>query len=241
MHLIILIPARMASTRLPGKPMALIEGEPMIVRVWRRAMEAKEGEVAVACDGKKIADAITKAGGRAVVTDPELPSGSDRIWQALQKIDPEKQYDVIINLQGDMPTLDPAIIRKAATLLKDPSVDIGTLAAVITDEQEKTDPSVVKAVIDADGRAVAFTRTATPSLDGHFLHHIGIYAYRRAALEKFVRLPPSPLEKKEKLEQLRAMEAGMRINVAVVDTMPLGVDTPETLETARRWYEQAGR
>jgi 3-deoxy-manno-octulosonate cytidylyltransferase (CMP-KDO synthetase) len=237
MNPIILIPARMASTRLPGKPLADIAGEPMIVHVWRRAVAAKAGEVVVACDGEAIAGAVTKAGGRAVITDPELPSGSDRIYAALQTIDAQQKHDVIVNLQGDMPTLDPALITRAVSILKVPAVDIGTLAAVITDEQEKTDPAVVKAVIGDDGRAISFTRTSTPSLNGRFLHHIGIYAYRRAALEKFVRLVPSPLELREKLEQLRAMEAGMRIDVSIVNTVPLGVDTPETLEKARKYYE----
>lgn len=238
MNPIIIIPARLASTRLPNKPLADIAGEPMIVHVWRRAMQSNVGEVVVACDGQEIAGAIEKAGGKAVLTDPDLPSGSDRIYQALQKIDPAKKYDVVVNVQGDMPTLDPALIKKAASLLANPEVDIGTLAAVITDEKEKTDPAVVKAIIAKDGRAINFTRGSTASTDGRFLHHIGIYAYRRAALEKFVSLPPSPLELREKLEQLRAMEAGMRIDVAIVDTVPLGVDTPEGLEKARKYYEQ---
>jgi 3-deoxy-manno-octulosonate cytidylyltransferase (CMP-KDO synthetase) len=241
MNPIIIIPARLASTRLPDKPLAIIAGEPMIAHVWRRAMAAQAGEVVVACDGKAIADAITKIGGRAIITDPHLPSGSDRIYQALQAIDPEKKYDVIVNVQGDMPTLDPMIITEAVELLRKPIVDIGTLAAVITDEKEKTDPAVVKAIIASDGRAINFTRASTPSTDGRFLHHIGIYAYRREGLEKFVALPPSPLELREKLEQLRAMEAGMRIDVAIVSAVPLGVDTPETLKKAREYYEQKNR
>lgn len=237
MNSIIIIPARMASTRLPDKPLADIGGAPMIVRVWQRAVASKLGDVIVACDGEAIARAIASAGGKAVLTDPDLPSGSDRIYAALTTIDPQKKYDVVVNVQGDMPLLDPGIIARAVALLENPAVDIGTLAAVITDGQEKTDPAVVKAIVSNEGRAINFTRASKPSADGKFLHHIGIYAYRRAALEKFVHLLPSASEQKEKLEQLRAMEAGMRIDVAVVDTVPLGVDTKEGLEKARRLYE----
>ncbi len=235
MRPIILIPARMASTRLPGKPLAMIKGEPMIVHVWRLACKAGYGDVAVACDGREIADVIEEAGGRAVLTDPSLPSGSDRIWDALGQVDAQDSHDIIINLQGDMPTFDPRIIKSAVSLLASPAVDIATLAAPIRDDEEMQDPAVVKAVIEKNtGRALTFTRA--PVAGGY--HHIGIYAYRKAALERFVQLPPSPLEKKEKLEQLRATEAGMRIDVALVDTVPLGVDTPETLEKARAWYEK---
>ncbi|NBX03773.1 MAG: 3-deoxy-manno-octulosonate cytidylyltransferase [Alphaproteobacteria bacterium] len=235
---IIILPARLASTRLPNKPLALIGGEPMIVQVWKRAVAAGVGDVAVACDGQEIFDAVTKAGGRAVLTDADLPSGSDRIFQALQTIDPDKKYDVVINVQGDMPTLDSRIVARAAQLLEDPAVDIGTLAAVIKDDAEKTDPAVVKIAISAGGKALYFSRATIPAGDGPLYHHIGIYAYRRAALETFVSLPPSPLEQREKLEQLRALEAGMTIHVSVVDAVPLGVDTPETLEKARKHYEQ---
>lgn len=214
--------------------MALIAGQPMIVHVFRRAVEAKLGEVVVACDGRAIAQAVESVGGKAVLTDPDLPSGSDRIYQALTHIDPGKKYDMVVNVQGDMPTLDPAVINAAAKVLGDPQVDIGTVAAVITDEEEKNDSNVVKVVVSgqrpaAGGQAVSFSRTYSP---GAF-HHIGIYAYRRAALEKFVHLPPSTLEKREKLEQLRALEAGMRIDVAVVNTVPLGVDTLALLEKAK--------
>jgi 3-deoxy-manno-octulosonate cytidylyltransferase (CMP-KDO synthetase) len=238
MNPIIVIPARMASTRLPNKPLADIGGLPMIVRVWKRAMESGLGEVIVACDGQAIAGAITKAGGRAVITDPGLPSGSDRIWQALEIADPQKKHDVVINLQGDMPTLDARIIGTGLKLLENKAVNIGTLAAIITDPHEKSDPAVVKAIIELEkngrqGRALNFTRAAATGAGPHY-HHIGIYFYRRASLEKFVSLPPSPLEQKEKLEQLRAQEAGMRIDAAIVDTVPLGVDTPETLEKARK-------
>lgn len=237
MNPVIVIPARMASTRLPNKPLADIGGLPMIVRVMQRAQASGLGEVVVACDGGEIAAAVEKHGGRAVLTDPALPSGSDRIHAALAQIDPAKKYDVVINVQGDMPLLDPGIVISSARLLDNALVDIGTLASVITDEAEKKDPAVVKAVIDPSGRARSFTRASKPSQDGRFLHHIGIYAYQREALEKFVSLPPSENEKREKLEQLRALDAGMRIDVAVVDTVPLGVDTPEGLEKARREYE----
>lgn len=243
MNPIVLIPARMASTRLPDKPLAPIGGRPMIVCVSAKVEKAGL-PWAVACDGKQIAEAVEKAGGRAILTDPALPSGSDRIWAALQKLESEgKTYDIIINVQGDMPTLDPAIIQQVLHLLDDPKIDIATLAAPITEERERIDPAVVKPVIDLKGnakrgRAINFTRASVAATNGVMYHHIGIYAYRRAALEKFVSLPPSPLEKKEKLEQLRAMEAGMHIEVGIVDTVPLGVDTPETLEIARKWYEQ---
>lgn len=224
----------MSATRLPGKPLIIIGSEPMIVHVWRRAVESGVGEVVVACGEEAIAEAISKAGGRAVMTDPNLPSGSDRIWQALQKLDPSGKHDVVINIQGDMPTLNPAIIKQALALLDKPGVDIGTLAAAIVDEGEKTDPAVVKVAIDGQGRALYFSRSTVPSGDGPLYHHIGLYAYKRHALQKFVSLPPSVLEKREKLEQLRALEAGMRIDVAIVDTVPLGVDTPEILEKARK-------
>jgi 3-deoxy-manno-octulosonate cytidylyltransferase (CMP-KDO synthetase) len=243
MHSIILIPARLASARLPDKPLLDIGGAPMIVQVWRKAMEAKLGDVVVACDGAAIAEAMTKAGGRAIITDPDLPSGSDRIYAALQTIDPQKKYDVVINLQGDMPTIDPDIIGVAVKLLENPAVDIATLAAPITDESDAKDSAVVKVVLNtsakhqAPGTAISFSRAATGAPP--YYQHIGIYVYRRAALEKFVSLPPSPLERKEKLEQLRAMEAGMRIDVALVNKAPVGVDTPEGLETARRIMDNA--
>lgn len=241
MRPIILIPARMASIRLPDKPMAMVGEAPMIVQVLRIAARSGLGEVVVACDGDVIADAIIKEGGTAIITDPDLPSGSDRIYQALTQIDPDKNHDVVINLQGDMPTLDPGIIPKALALLENEAVDIATLAAPLNNEAEKNDPAVVKVTVQmahngTKGRARTFSRQA--SAKGECFHHIGIYAYRREALEKFVKLPPSPLELEHKLEQLRAMEAGMRIDVAIVDTVPLGVDTPETLKRAREWYEK---
>ena len=242
MNPIILIPARMASQRLPGNPLALIGGVPMIVRVWQRAVQSFNGTVVVACDGQEIADAVTAAGGTAILTDPDLPSGSDRIYQALQTIDPGKSYDVIVNIQGDMPTLDLSLAPKVLALMEDPAVDMATLAAPITEAREMDDPAVVKPVIAFDasgkrGRALYFSRSRVPAGEGALYHHIGVYAYRRAALEQFVALPPSPLEKREKLEQLRALEAGMRIDIAIVDAVPLGVDTPQTLEIARKFYE----
>ncbi|MFO0388093.1 MAG: 3-deoxy-manno-octulosonate cytidylyltransferase [Alphaproteobacteria bacterium] len=236
MNPIILIPARMASTRLPDKPLADIGGKPMIVHVWERAVRSGIGEVVVACDNTLIQNAIEKAGGKAVLTNPDLPSGSDRIWAALKELN--SNYDVVVNVQGDMPTIDPSTIKQAVSLLENDTVDIATLASVIRDEKEIHDPAVVKVAIAASGKALYFSRAPIPHGEGEYFHHIGIYAYQRSALEKFVSLPPSPLEKREKLEQLRALEAGMRIDVAVIDTVPLGVDTPETLKKARKWYEQ---
>ncbi len=234
---LIVIPARMASTRLPGKPLADLCGAPMIVQVWRRAMEAGVGPVLVAADSAPIAKAIQAAGGEALLTDPDLPSGSDRIFAALQHYDPERRFEAIVNLQGDLPTIDPASVRASLIPLEDESVDIATLAARIVREEERSDPNVVKAVGSSLGpsrlRALYFTRATAPWGEGELFHHIGLYAYRRAALERFVALPPSPLERREKLEQLRALEAGMRIDVEIVDSVPLGVDTPHDLERAR--------
>lgn len=237
-HPIVVIPARLGSTRLPDKPLADILGEPMIVQVWRRAMEAKVGPVVVAAGEASIVEAIEKAGGTAILTDPDLPSGSDRIHQALYRFDPDKVHDAVINIQGDLPTIEPAPIRAALALLSDPHVDIGTLAAEITRAEERDNPNVVKAVFACppgtrQGRALYFTRATAPSGDGPLYHHIGLYTYRRDALERFVALPPGILEQRERLEQLRALEAGMRIDVALVDTVPLGVDTPADLERAR--------
>jgi 3-deoxy-manno-octulosonate cytidylyltransferase (CMP-KDO synthetase) len=235
--ILILIPARLSATRLPGKPLADIAGEPMIVHVVRRAQQAKLGAVVVATDSEAIVAAVEKAGGRAVMTRADHVSGSDRIYEALTPADPERRAKVIVNVQGDLPTLSPADIQSAVALLDDPKVDIGTLAAEIVKDHEKTDSSVVKAVGSEVSprrlRALYFTRATAPTGDGPLYHHIGLYAYRREALERFVNLPPSPLEKREKLEQLRALEAGMRIDIAIVDSVPLGVDTPDHLEAAR--------
>jgi 3-deoxy-manno-octulosonate cytidylyltransferase (CMP-KDO synthetase) len=235
---IVLIPARLASTRLPDKVLADIHGEPMIVHVWRRAVEAGVGEVVVACAEREIAAAIERAGGRARLTRPDHPSGSDRIFEALMAVDPGRRHGIVVNIQGDLPTLEAAQIRAAVSALDGPEVDIGTIACEITDDAERTDPNVVKVIAGFAGgarraRALCFTRATAPWGDGPHYHHIGLYAYRRAALERFVALPQSPLERRERLEQLRALEAGMRIDVALVDTVPLGVDTPADLERAR--------
>jgi 3-deoxy-manno-octulosonate cytidylyltransferase (CMP-KDO synthetase) len=242
MNPILLIPARMASTRLPGKPLAAIAGRPMIVRVWERAMAADLGPVVVAAAEPEIVAAIEAAGGLAVLTDPDLPSGSDRIFAALKIADPQGRPDVVVNLQGDLPALAPDAIAAAVAAL--PGADIATLAAKITDPAERSNPAVVKAVVAWDaggqkGRALYFTRSPAPSGDGPLFHHVGIYAYTRDALTRFVGLPPSPLEQREKLEQLRALEANMSIAVARVDTVPLSVDTPADLERANEFLKNA--
>jgi 3-deoxy-manno-octulosonate cytidylyltransferase (CMP-KDO synthetase) len=239
MKAIVLIPARMASTRLPGKPLADIAGKPMIVRVWEQAMKAAIGPVVVAAAEAEIVAAIESAGGRAVLTTPDLPSGSDRIFEALNKVDPKGEHDVIVNLQGDLPALDPSYVRAVADVLVSSQSDVATLATEIDDPADRTNPNVPKPIVawNADGRtgrALYFTRATAPHGDGPLFFHIGIYAYTRAALERFVALPPSPLEQREKLEQLRALEAGMRFAVARVDSVPLSVDTPADLEKARR-------
>jgi 3-deoxy-manno-octulosonate cytidylyltransferase (CMP-KDO synthetase) len=235
---LILIPARMAATRLPGKPLADIAGKPMIEHVVRRAEEAGLGEVIVATDSEPILAAVEKAGTRALMTRTDHASGSDRIFEALQIADADGRIRVVVNVQGDLPTLAAADLRAAVDLLDDPAVDIATLCAEIVKADERTNPNVVKLVGSEVApkrlRALYFTRATAPYGDGPLYHHIGLYAYRRAALERFVALPPSTLEKREKLEQLRALEAGMRIDAAIVASVPLGVDTPEDLETARR-------
>jgi 3-deoxy-manno-octulosonate cytidylyltransferase (CMP-KDO synthetase) len=235
---VILIPARLAATRLPGKPLADIGGQPMIVHVLRRAEASGLGPVVVATDSEPIAAAVGKAGGRAVLTRPDHPSGSDRIFEALNLVDPGGRAKFVLNVQGDLPTIAASDIRAVFAPLADPTVDIATLAAEIRKPDERTNPNVVKVVGTPVGpdrlRALYFTRATAPHGDGPLFHHIGLYAYRREALARFVQLPPSPLETREKLEQLRALEAGMRIDVALVDTVPLGVDTPEDLEAARR-------
>ena len=234
---IVLIPARLAATRLPDKPLADILGEPMIVHVWRRAVEAGIGPVAVATDAPAIAEAVRQAGGEAVLTRADHASGSDRVFEAVESLDPEGRHDAVVNVQGDLPTIDPRIIAAAITPLADAAVDIATLVAVITREEERSDPNVVKLVGSEVSRgrlrALYFTRATAPAGEGPLFHHIGLYAYRRRALQRFVALPPSPLEKRERLEQLRALEAGLRIDAVVVDDVPLGVDTPHDLERAR--------
>lgn len=238
MNPIVIIPARLASTRLPNKPLADIAGVTMIERVWRQAVAAALGPVLVAAAEPAIVEVIARAGGQAVLTDPALPSGSDRVFAALETIDPQRSHDVVVNLQGDLPALDPAVIRAVADVLASSGSDIATLAAEIDDHADFDNPSVVKPVVawNADGRsgrALYFTRVRAPSGEGPLFHHIGIYAFRREALARFVALPPSPLEQREKLEQLRALEAGMTVAVARVDAVPLSVDTPADLEKAR--------
>jgi 3-deoxy-manno-octulosonate cytidylyltransferase (CMP-KDO synthetase) len=242
---VVMIPARLRSTRLPDKPLAEIGGVPMIVQVWRQACAAGVGPVIVACGEAAIAHAVEAHGGTSVLTDPDLPSGTDRIFQALGRVDPERRFARVINLQGDLPTLEPAAIHSVLEPLDQLDTDMGTLAVATEDPLERADPNVVKAIIAFDparqrlGRALYFTRASAPSGEGPVYHHIGIYAFRRLALERFAGLPPSPLEQRERLEQLRALEAGLTIGVALVDTNPLGVDTPDDLARARR--EMAAR
>ena len=235
---IVLIPARMSASRLPGKPLADIHGAPMIVHVWRRAMEADVGPVWVAADDPRVIEAVAAAGGKAVMTRFDHPSGSDRIFEALGAVDAAGVHDIVVNIQGDLPTIEGSVVRACLAPLADDDVDIATLATPITRDEEKDDPNVVKAVateLDPGRlRALYFTRARAPWGEGRLLHHIGLYAYRRGALERFVRLPPSPLEQQEKLEQLRALEAGMRIDIGLVDTVPRGVDTPADLEATRQ-------
>ncbi len=236
---LVVIPARMQSTRLPGKPLADIHGAPMIVHVWRRAMAAETGRVVVATDTQEIVDAIRQAGGEAVLTRSDHESGSDRVFEAVNHVDPEGDFEIILNLQGDLPTLEAHLALQCLAPLLDKGPHIATIAAEIKDPAERTNPNVVKVVGTPTGvpgrlRALLFTRATAPYGDGPLYHHIGIYAYRRSALERFVSLRPSPLEKRERLEQLRALEDGMRIDVTLVDTVPLGVDTPEDLERARQ-------
>lgn len=235
---LVIIPARMAASRLPRKPLADLHGRPMIIHVLERAKAAQLGPVLVATDAVEIVAVVKAAGGQAVLTRPDHPSGSDRILEALLRYDPPRHYNAIVNIQGDLPTLDPRLPFKALHLLEDGFADIGTLASKIICEEEKTAPQVVKVVgtpVDMNRlRALYFTRSTAPHGDGPLYHHIGLYAYRRESLEKFCSLKPSPLERRENLEQLRALENNMRIDVAIVDTIPLGVDTPEDLERARK-------
>jgi 3-deoxy-manno-octulosonate cytidylyltransferase (CMP-KDO synthetase) len=228
----------MHATRLPGKPLADIRGRPMIVRVWQRAVAANAGHVIVATDSEEIVKVVTAAGGEAVMTRADHASGSDRVHEAVTKVDPAHDASIIVNLQGDLPTLDPQLVGQCVAPLATAETAIATLAAIISEAEERTNPNVVKVVgtpiAENRLRALYFTRAMAPSGDGPLYHHIGIYAYRRDSLERFVSLPPSPLEKREKLEQLRALEAQMRIDVTIVDTVPLGVDTPADLERARR-------
>jgi 3-deoxy-manno-octulosonate cytidylyltransferase (CMP-KDO synthetase) len=247
MNPLVVIPSRLAATRLPDKPLADIHGVPMIVHVWRRAVEADIGPVVVACGDRAIAIAIEAAGGHAVLTDPDHPSGSDRVWEAVGRIDPAASHDVIVNVQGDLPTLANGLIRRVLDPLRfEPEADIATLVCPIADPIRDSGPSVVKAVVSWSahtgiGRCLYFSRANVPTGPGPLLHHIGLYAYRRTALGRFVALPPSELEQREKLEQLRALEAGLRIDAAAVATEPLGVDTSADLERARRMLAASSR
>jgi 3-deoxy-manno-octulosonate cytidylyltransferase (CMP-KDO synthetase) len=243
---LIVIPARLAATRLPGKPLADIEGKPMVVRVIERAQLAGLGQVAVAAGDAAIIAPARDAGALAVLTDPDLPSGSDRIYAALQDLDPSGQFDPVINLQGDMPTFDPELLKVALAALDSfPDADVATLVSPSTDPIERADPNLVKAIVSLDigashGRCLYFTRADAPTGEGPIMRHVGLYVWRRAALTRFVAAPPSPLEQREKLEQLRALEMGMTIVAGVVDDFPKGVDTPEHLESARAWYREQG-
>jgi 3-deoxy-manno-octulosonate cytidylyltransferase (CMP-KDO synthetase) len=242
---LVLIPARMASTRLPGKPLADIGGMPMIAQVALRAREAAVGRIIVAVDDQAVFNAVTASGFEAVMTAKDHQSGSDRIYEALKQADPDGRIEFVINVQGDLPTIEAEAIHAALRPLDNASTDIATLTVAITEEAEKTSPHVVKIVgspiSDTRLKALYFTRTTAPYGKGPLYHHIGLYAYRRAALEKFVALGPSVLEKRESLEQLRALEAGMSIHAEIVDSVPLGVDTPADLEKARRILSGASR
>ncbi len=237
---LIVIPARLAAERLPGKPLVEIAGTPLIAHVWRRAVEARLGPVLVATDAAEIAEVIEAAGGEAISTDPGHASGSDRVLEAVTKVDAAGRHEIVINLQGDMPNIKARYLRAAARVLDDAAVDIGTLAARIPDAARGTEASVVKVIGTEIApnrlRALYFTRAAAPWGDGGLLEHIGVYAFRRAALARFANLPRSPLEKREQLEQLRALEAGMRIDVALIDEAPLSVDTPADLVRARAYF-----
>jgi 3-deoxy-manno-octulosonate cytidylyltransferase (CMP-KDO synthetase) len=237
MNPVVIIPARLLATRLPNKPLADIGGRPMIAHVVERALESGVGRVAVAADAAAIADVLRGSGAEVLLTRPDHASGSDRVCEALGRLDPDRRHDVVVNLQGDLPTISPRAVAAVLEPLEDEAVSIATIAAEIVRPDERTDPNVVKVVGTTVGegrlRALYFTRATAPWGEGPLYHHIGLYAYRRAALERFIRLPPSVLETRERLEQLRALEAGMRIDVALVDDVPLGVDTPADLERAR--------
>jgi 3-deoxy-manno-octulosonate cytidylyltransferase (CMP-KDO synthetase) len=243
---LVVIPARMHATRLPGKPLVDIAGEPLIVHVWRRAMAAEVGRVVVATDTEEIVTAVRKAGGEAVMTRPDHASGSDRVFEAVNRVDPEGDFEIILNLQGDLPAMEPGIVRDCLGPLHDKGPQIATIAAVITAAEDRTNPNSVKVVGTPTGvpgrlRALYFTRATAPAGEGPLYHHFGMYAYRRSALERFVSLRPSTLEKREGLEQLRALEDGMRIDVTLVDTVPVEVNTPDDLERARRIISGKGR
>lgn len=245
MKSLIIIPSRMQSSRLPNKPLADIEGKPMIIRVFEQAKKAQSCDVIVACDGLAIQEVVHQAGGKAIITPAELPSGTDRIYDALCTYDPSEQYDIIINVQGDLPLIDPQIINKIRqVMISEPDADIVTPVAQIHDANELASDAVVKVAVDINdqglGRALYFSRCTIPWGKGPIYHHIGIYGYRRASLQKFINYAPSGLEKRESLEQLRALENGMNIIAVEVDKAPLGVDRLEDLETVRKWVKNHG-
>lgn len=237
---LVIIPTRLAATRLPNKPLADLHGKPMIVHVWEKAMRANVGPVIVASADQAILDAVRTLGGEGVLTDPALPTGTDRVKAAMDLYDPQEKYSHIINIQGDLPTLDPSLVRESLEPFKDPFVDMATLATLIEDPHELNDTNVVKISLSLEegeniGRALYFSRNLIPSGEGPHYHHIGLYAYTRACLNRYVNLPVNPLEVREKLEQLRALAHGLRIDVKVVKTKaPFGVDTPADLEKAIR-------
>ena len=228
---IIIIPARLASTRLPNKPLAMIEGKTMIQRVYEQALKANLGEVIIATDGEKIANEIKKFGGKYILTNPDLQSGTDRIYSAYQLL--KQDFDIIVNVQGDLPNIDPNVISECVNLALENDCDIATSASKINDISEINNPNVVKIALAQNGLALYFSRSAIPfskNINDDYFHHIGIYAYKKNALEKFINLKPSPLEKRESLEQLRALENGMKIAVKIVNAHPLSVDTQEDLD-----------
>lgn len=233
MNPVVVIPARMASSRLPGKPLADIHGRPMIAWMIGLAQRANAGPVLVAAAETEVADAARAAGAEVALTDPDLPSGSDRVHAALQAFDAAGRFDIVVNLQGDMPTMRPDDVACALAALRD-GADIATLVSPSHDAAERDTPNIVKAIRTAGGRCLYFTRAAAPWGDGPIERHVGVYVYRRDALTRFVAAPPSPLERREKLEQLRALELGMHIRADAIADFPKGVDSPPDLEAARR-------
>ena len=231
---ILLIPARMGSTRLPGKPLADIHGIPMIMHVWHRGVASDIGPVIVAAAESEIVDSVTKAGGQALLTKSTHTCGSDRIHEAVEMLDPERYFNVVVNLQGDLPTIEPALIRQVIEVLIDPDIDVATAVVPLSDSTKYHDPNVVKVVLEMTeetrvGRVLYFSRSLVPWGDGPYYHHVGIYAFRRCALDRFIRLPRSTLEGREQLEQLRGLADGMRFAATITDVVPIGVDTPTEL------------
>ncbi|PKU26194.1 3-deoxy-manno-octulosonate cytidylyltransferase [Telmatospirillum siberiense] len=236
---VVVIPARLQAANLPGKPLLDIHGDPLIVHVWRRAVAAAIGPVVVACAEREIQDAVIRAGGNAILTRPDHRSSSDRVFEAVEKFDPEGHFDTVVNLHGDLPAITPAAIRAALLPLDDPAVDVSTVITEITDDGFRHSPGIVKAVVglaegQRSGRAIYFSRAAVPAGEGPLFHHIGLYAFRRATLERFVALETGVLEQREGLEQLRAIENGMRLEAVLVANLAPGVDTPADLERLRK-------